>query len=162
MLYNLFLVLHVFCASMVLSLLPFTFLMRGKRNRSKGTPVELYTIQTEFSTGRFMGMAGGIGLLIAGAGMAGIAKMPWFDFVGFQWLAIKQVLYILILALNFSMLMPIAKKIMPLIAQQMSKGNVGATDEIRALANKATVIAIIMSLLGLANAVLGLTWRIRF
>jgi hypothetical protein len=166
--YNIFLVIHIVCFSMVLALLPFNLFMKGRIKRSKGTPVELYNIQLEFSVGKFMGMVGGIGLLIGGAAMAGIGKMPWFAFDNptFLWLAIKQTLYIIILALNFSVMIPTGKKIMPLIATQMSMGGgVGATDEIRALASKASMVGMIMGLLGLTNAILGAvgpSWHITF
>ena len=168
MLYNIFLLIHIFCASMVLALIPFGMLMKGRRNRSKGTAQELYNIQMEFTVGKFMGMFGGIGLLIAGSGLAGIGKMPWFDFGNptFLWLAVKETVYVVVLILNFAMMIPIAKKAMPLIAEQMSKGtSVGATDEIRALADKAAVIGMIMGLLGLTNAILGVfgpTWHVTF
>lgn len=156
--YNVLLFLHIFFAGMVLSLFPFSIFMNGRKKRSKGTSVELYNIQMEFAVGRFMGMVGGIGLLIAGGGLAGIGKMPWFAFgnEAFLWLAVKQTLYAIILILNFGFMMPVAKKAMPLIAQQLSVGGgSGATDEIRALAGKASVIGALMGILGLTNAILG-------
>lgn len=156
--YNIFLFLHIFFAGMVLSLLPFSMLMKGRKARSKGTPVELYNIQMEFAVGRFMGMIGGIGLLVAGGGMAGIGKMPWFDFGNdqFLWLAVKQTVYVFVLILNFGFMMPVGKKAMPLIAQQMAAGGAGgATEEIRALAARAGVIGMLMGLLGITNALLG-------
>lgn len=158
MAYNIFLFLHIFFAGMVLSLFPFSIFMKKKVARSKGTPVELYNIQMEFAVGRFMGMIGGIGLLIAGGAMTGIGKMPWFAFGNEQylWLAIKQVVYVVVLIVNFGFMMPVGKKAMPLIAQEMSKGGAGgATDEIRALAAKAGMFGAIMGLLGLTNAILG-------
>lgn len=166
--YNIFLFLHIFFAGMVLTLSPFGIFMGGRKKRSKGTPVELYNIQMEFAVGRFMGMVGGIGLLVAGGALAGIGKMPWFDFSndGYLWLAIKETFYVIILILNFGFMMPVAKKAMPLIAQQMASGGAGgATDEIRALAAKASGIGIVMGLLGLTNAILGVfgpSWRMQF
>ena len=158
MAYNIFLFLHIFFASMVLSLIPFGMFMKGRKARSKGTPVELYNIQMEFGVGRFMGMIGGIGLLVAGGAMAGIGKMPWFDFgnSAFLWLAVKQTVYVVVLILNFGFMMPVGKKAMPLIAQQLATGGSGgATEEIRALSAKASAIGMIMGLLGLTNAILG-------
>jgi hypothetical protein len=168
MTYNIFLFLHIFFAGMVLSLFPFSMFMKGRKARSKGTPVELYHIQMEFGVGRFMGMIGGIGLLIAGGAMAGIGKMPWFDFGNetYLWLAVKQVIYVFVLILNFGFMMPVAKKAMPLVAQQLATGGTsGATEEIRALAAKASVIGALMGILGLVNAILGVfgpSWRMQF
>jgi len=156
--YNLFLLLHIFFAGMVLSLFPFSMFMKGRKARSKGTVVELYNIQLEFGVGRFMGMIGGIGLLIAGGAMTGIGKMPWFAFGNdqFIWLAVKQTVYVVVLILNFGFMMPVAKKAMPLIAQQLATGGANcATEEIRALAARAEVIGMLMGILGLTNAVLG-------
>jgi hypothetical protein len=167
MTYNIFLFLHIFFAGMVLSLFPFSLFMKGRKARSKGTPVELYHIQMEFGVGRFMGMIGGIGLLVAGGAMAGIGKMPWFDFGNDQylWLAIKQTVYVFVLILNFGFMMPVAKKAMPLIAKQLATGGAGgATEEIRALAAKASVIGALMGLLGLTNALLGVfgpSWHMK-
>jgi hypothetical protein len=143
---------------MVLSLFPFSIFMSKRTARSKGTPVELYNIQLEFGVGRFMGMGGGILLLLAGGAMTGIGKYPWFDFGDphFLWLSLKQTFYVIILILNFGFMMPVAKKAMPLIAKQLASGGAsGATEEIRALAKKAALIGAIMGLLGLTNAILG-------
>jgi hypothetical protein len=158
MLYNIFLFLHIFGAAMVLSLFPFSIFMSKRIARSKGTPVELYNIQLEFGVARFMGMAGGLILLIAGGAMTGIGKYPWFDFGDphFLWLALKETFYVIILIMNFAFMMPVAKKAMPLIAQQIASGGAnGATEEIRALAKKAGMIGMVMGLLGLTNAILG-------
>jgi hypothetical protein len=58
--------------------------------------------------------------------------------------------------MNFAFMMPVAKKAMPLIAQQIASGGAnGATEEIRALAKKAGMIGMVMGLLGLTNAILG-------
>ncbi len=168
--YNVLLFFHIFFAAMVLALVPFGIFMKGRKARSKGTPVELYNIQMEFAVGRFMGMIGGIGLLIAGGGLAGIGKMPWFAFGNeqFLWLAVKQSVYVVVLILNFGFMMPVGKKAMPLIAQQIAAGGSGgATDEIRALAAKASMIGTLMGLLGMTNAVLGVFgpswhWNIAF
>lgn len=142
---------------MTIALLPFDFFMSKKTKRSKDTPIELSNIQTQFYIGKTLGMIGGIGLLITGGGMAGIGHYPWFDFADFPWLAYKQSFYIVILLVNFAFLVPVAKKIMPLIAQRMSIGNVGATDEIRALASKAAIFAMVMNILTLINTWLGAT-----
>lgn len=155
--YNVFLFLHIICASMTIALMPFSIFMGKKTKRSKDTPAELYNIQTEFYISKTLGMIGGIGLLITGGGLAGVGHYPWFDFTGFPWLAWKQTFYILILAINFALMVPLAKKIMPMIAQRLSIGNVGATDEIRALATKASMFGMIMTLLTLINTWLGAT-----
>ena len=145
-------VLHIFCASMTLALLPLSWWFLSYRAKVKNTPNELTVIQMEFGIGRFMGMIGGIGLLLTGGALTGMAHYPWFDFVGFPWLAYKQMFYIIILIVNFAFMVPVAKKIMPLIAAQ--KGG-GVTAEIRALAGRAAMFGMIMNLLTVVNAVLG-------
>ncbi|MBS1902123.1 MAG: hypothetical protein JSS75_00265 [Bacteroidetes bacterium] len=152
--YLAFKVIHIFCASMTLGLLPLGFWFRSYNKKVAGTPAELIAIASEFGIGRFMGMIGGIGLLITGGAMAGIAHYGWFDFTNYGWLAWKQTIYIVILAVNFGTMMPVAKKTMPLVMGQIKSGGL-ATDEIRSGASKAAMIGIIMNALGIINLILG-------
>ncbi|HET9136202.1 MAG TPA: hypothetical protein VFO76_06160, partial [Candidatus Kapabacteria bacterium] len=73
---------------------------------------------------------------------------------GFPWLAWKQTFYIIILAINFAAMVPVAKKIMPLIMARKEQGGT-ATDEIRALAARAAIFGITMNLLTIINTILG-------
>ncbi len=139
---------------MTLALFPLGIWFRGYAKKTKGTPAELQAIQMEFGIGRFMGMIGGLGLLVTGGALTGIAHFGWFDFTGYPWLAWKQTFYLLILVINFSTMVPTAKKAMPLVMKQLSSGG-GATDEIRALAARAAMIGITMNLLTIINTSLG-------
>lgn len=152
--YLAFKVIHIFCACMTLSLLPLSFWFRSYNKKVAGTPAELVAIASEFGIGRFMGMIGGIGLLISGGAMAGVAHYGWFDFTNYGWLAWKQTVYVIILAVNFGTMMPVAKKTMPQVMAQIKTGGL-ATDAIRAGASKAAMIGIVLSILGLTNLILG-------
>jgi len=156
--YNLFNVLHVFFAAMTIALLPFSLLMMKRIKRSAGTPVELTSMMILGYIGKTMGMMGGIGLLLMGGAMTGVAKFPWFNFQEFPWLAWKQVIFFTILAINFAVVVPASKKIGKLIAERMSTGGVGgATDEIRAIGSKIGVFTMIMNILTLIAMTLGVT-----
>ncbi len=140
---------------MTISLLPFSMIMNKRRARSKDTPVELFNMMTEFSVSRIMGMTGGLGLLITGGAMAGIGGYPWFAFGEFPWLAWKQTVYFGILGINFALMVPTAKKMMPMIAERIAQGSGGATDEIRALASRAGMFGMMMGILTLIAATFG-------
>jgi hypothetical protein len=152
--YITFKVLHIICASMTLALFPLALWFRSFRSKRMNTPAELTAIGMEFGIGRFMGMIGGLGLLVTGGAMTGIGHYPWFDYASFPWLAWKQTFYIIILAINFAAMVPVAKKIMPLIMARKEQGGT-ATDEIRALAARAAIFGIVMNLLTIINTILG-------
>jgi hypothetical protein len=153
---NLFRILHIFFASMVIVLLPVAILMRGRMKRTKGTPAELTTMSNLNLLGKTMGMIGGIGILVTGGALVGIESYKWFSFSEFPWLAWKQTLFVIILIINFGVVVPASAKMTKLIDERLAAGGVaGATDEIRALGARIGMFAPIMNLLALTAMVLG-------
>jgi hypothetical protein len=153
---NLFRILHIFFASMTIALLPVSIIMMGKMKRTKGTPAELTTMSNMNLIGRTMGMIGGLGILVTGGTLVGIESYKWFAFSEFPWLAWKQTLFVIILIINFSVIVPASKKLTKLIDERLAAGGSGgATDEIRALGGRIGTFAPIMNLLALAAMVLG-------
>lgn len=152
--YQVFIILHIFCASMLLALIPLGLWFRMNAKKIVGTPAELSAIATEFGIGRFLGMFGGIGLLITGGAMAGMSHYGWFDFTNYAWLAWKETVYVVILIVNFATMVPVGKKTMPLVLAKMKSGGV-ADDAIRAGARKAAIIGMVLNVLALVNLTLG-------
>ncbi|MFI5262921.1 MAG: hypothetical protein ACHQM6_00240 [Candidatus Kapaibacterium sp.] len=123
---------------------------------TKGTPAELTVMANLNMIGATFGMIGGLGILITGGALTGIESYKWFAFSEFPWLAWKQVIYVVILIINFSIVMPASKKMSKLIAEKVAAGGQGgASDEIRALGARIGMFAPLMNILALVNMVLG-------
>lgn len=151
---NLFRVLHIFFASMVIALLPVAIILRQRMAKTKGTPAELTTMGIMLWLGRTMGMVGAIGILLTGATLTGIESYKWFAFAEFPWLATKQLLFVLILIINFALVLPAAKKLAGMIPLAAHNGS-GATDEMRAIGAKIGMYSLAMNLLTLTAMTLG-------
>jgi hypothetical protein len=153
---NLFRIFHIFFASMLLALLPVALIMLGKMKRAEGTPAELTTMSNLNSIGKTLGLIGGIGMLVTGAALAGLQSYKWFAFSDYPWLAWKQTIYVVILLINFSIVVPASKKMTKLIDEKMAAGGAGgATDEIKALGARIGMFAPVMNILAIVNMVLG-------
>ena len=156
--YNFFVLLHVLSAAFWIALIPVMALLGKMLARVKGTPAELTVMRTIVGMGMLLGNLGGIGILITGPGMVGIAHYPWFPFGSEDWLAWKQVIYCVILLINFAVMVPLSKKVRKQLAEEMSgagKGP-GASEQLRALYDRTGKVGMIMSLLVLTNIVLGI------
>ncbi len=153
---NLFRILHIFFASMLIALLPIAIIMLGRMKSTKGTPAELTVMANLNLIGKTLGMIGGIGILITGGALVGIESYKWFSFSEFPWLAWKQTIFVVILLINFGIVMPTSRKMSKLIEERVAAGGTGgATEEIRALGARIGMFAPIMNLLGLVAMVLG-------
>jgi hypothetical protein len=153
---NLFRIFHIYFASMLIALLPIALIMLRRMKATKGTPAELTVMGNLNLIGATFGMIGGLGILITGGGLVGIESYKWFSFSDFPWLAWKQTIFVVILIINFSIVVPASKKMSKLIAERVAAGGTGgATDEIRALGARIGMFAPIMNILALVNLVLG-------
>src|SRR4051812_11310731 len=129
---NLFRILHIFFASMLLALLPIAIIMLGRTKKTMGTPAELTVMGNLNLLGGTLGMTGGIGMLITGGALVALESYKWFNFAEFPWLAWKQTLFVVILIINFSIVVPASKKMKRLIEERVAAGGTGgATEEIR-------------------------------
>jgi hypothetical protein len=156
--YTVFVFLHVLSAAFWISLIPVMMLLGKMLDRVKGTPAELTIMRTIIGMGMLLGNLGGIGVLITGPALVGVAHYPWFPFGSEDWLAYKQVIYVIILLINFAVMIPLSKKVRKQLAEEMSgagKGP-GASDSLRALYKKTGTVGMIMSLLVLTNFILGI------
>jgi len=152
---NLFRIFHIFFASMLLALLPVSLLLLKRVKQTAGTPAQLIIMGNMNLIGGTLGLIGGLGMLITGGILVWLESYKWFNFSEFPWLAWKQTIYVVILIINFSVVVPASKKLRPLIEQQLASGTGGATPEIRSLAQRIGKFAPIMNILAIVNLVLG-------
>ena len=153
---NLFRILHIYFASLLIALLPVALIMLGRMKKTKGTPAELTVMSNLNLIGKTFGMIGGLGILITGGALTGIEGLKWFSFSEFPWLAWKQTIFVVILIINFGIVMPASRKMTKLIDEGVASGGIGgATDEIRALGARIGMFAPLMNILGLIAMILG-------
>jgi hypothetical protein len=155
--YVLFVILHILSAGVWIGLGVVTVLANRYRKRIAGSYGELYIMKATLTFAAVMGNIGGIGILITGGAMTGIRHLPWFDFSGVPWLAVKQVVFVIVLAMTFALFVPRSKKVKRLIGETMGgpKPQAGAPAELRVLFDRVIAISIIMQLLVLLNIILG-------
>lgn len=97
---------------------------------------------------------GALGILISGGAMASIPGGPqwgWFNFDLFTWLAVKQLLFFVILVLvGFSIKRSVAFK------KKLRSSEAGITDEVRSAWSRAYKLSLVVYLLVVINTLLGL------
>src|SRR5438067_3431838 len=99
--YTVFLILHILSAGVWIGLGVVTVLTNNFRIRAAGTLGELYLMRSTLIYGSVMGNIGGIGILISGPAIAGISHLPLFAFGTLPWIALKQLVFVIVLALTF-------------------------------------------------------------
>ena len=158
--YTVFLILHILSAGVWIGLGVVTVLTNNFRKRAAGTLGELYLMRSTLIYGSVMGNIGGIGILISGPAIAGMAHLPWFAFGTWPWLAIKQVVFVIVLALTFAVYVPHSKRLGRRIAEEMGGASpaAGASRELRTMFDRIVTIGMIIQILVLLNIILGV-WR---
>jgi hypothetical protein len=113
--------------------------------------------------GTVLGSLSGIGLLLTGGAYTGMMHLGWFPFGTLNWLAYKQVIFVILLLMSFLIVMPKGKKIDVLIASEMASPNAskGASNELRQMMGTLKSVGTLMFLMVLANIVLG-EWKPNF
>src|SRR5690349_25845 len=102
-----------------------------------------------------MGNVGGIGILITGGVIAGMRHASWFDFAGVPWLAVKQLVFVIVLALTFAVFVPRSKSVKRMIGEAMGSANphAGASDELRRAFDRFIAIGLAIQFLVLLNII---------
>ncbi|MEO6940063.1 MAG: hypothetical protein ABI444_08015 [Candidatus Kapaibacterium sp.] len=161
--YTVFLILHVVCGGIWIGLVPAMMVLAGQRNKSKGTLGELYLIRAMGGAAALMGNLGGIGILISGGAIVGIAHFGWFPFGTLDWLAVKQTIYVILLGMSFGVMLPLSKKIQKLNGEAIAGPNAsrGASAELSGLVAKTVMFGRLMGLMVLINIILGV-WKPTF
>jgi hypothetical protein len=155
--YVVFVILHILSAGVWIGLGVVTVLANRYRKRIAGSYGELYIMRITLKLGSAMGNIGGIGILITGGAMAGIRHLPWFDFSAVPWLAVKQVVFVLVLAMTFGLFVPASKRAGRMIGEAMggAKPQAGAPAELRTAFDRFITIGLMIQLLVLLNIILG-------
>lgn len=135
----------------------FSLIYYNRATKSKnGSPIEKKYVLKERKVTNIGAHIGAVGILISGGAMASIPGGPkwgWFNFADFGWLATKQVIFFVILALVVVSIIRSVRFKKQMRAEEME----GLTDESRGLWKKAYTWSVIVYLLVLVNTVLGLT-----
>ena len=155
--YTVFVILHILSAGVWIGLGVVTVLTNNFRQRAAGTLGELYLMRLTLICGSVMGNIGGIGILITGPAMAGIHGLPWFPFGTLPWLAIKQVVFLVVLLITFAIYVPRSKKIGRRIGEEMGGANpaMGASAELRTMFDRIVTVGMVVQILVLLNIILG-------
>ena len=158
--YTVFVVLHILCAGVWFTIGIANMLLLKQVAKTKGTAGELAHMSSQALLGRVMGMIGGIGILITGGAMTGIAGLGWFPFGTLNWLACKQTVWVILFIISLAVMMPKGKKIEAMIASESASPNAakGASEGLRAQMATLKTFGIIMNLLVLVNIILGV-WK---
>jgi len=155
-----FLILHIIAAGCWFSILFANIAMMGNLGRSQGTIGELYLMRSIISIGSVMGNIGGIGILISGLGLIVIQQQGIFPFGVVNWRALKQTIFVILLAMTFGLMLPRVKTLRRLIAEELAGPDAakGATNGLRSQLGGIRTIGMMMNLLVLLNIILGV-WK---
>ena len=158
--YTVFVILHILSAGVWIGLGVVTVLTNNFRKRAAGTLGELYLMRSALICGSVMGNIGGIGILITGPALAGIHGLPWFPFGTLPWLAIKQLVFLVVLLITFAIYVPQSKKIGRKIGEEMGGANPsrGASSELRTMFDRIVTVGMVVQMLVLLNIILG-EWK---
>ncbi len=156
---NILLVLHIISAGIWIAQFPLEIIFRQMRKKAEGTPAELTILTTMLQLLGGMGQIGGMGVLITGLGLIGVSGL---GFLGLgaptpAWLFIKQVIYLILLAMVFTLIRSASEK-MEVALEKAQASNGVVTPEIRSLTDRVSQIALAHNALVLVNIVLAV-WK---
>jgi len=156
---NLLLVIHIISAGFWISQLPVELIFRRMQKRAEGTPAELTLMTTSMQLLGGLGQFGGMGILITGLGLVILEGLGFLGIGGSTptWLVIKQVIYLILLAMVFTLIRQGSERIAAALEQARAAGGV-VTPEIRGLAERFGRIALTHNLLVLVNILLAV-WK---
>ena len=153
------LVLHIISAGFWISQFPVELIFRRLQKRAEGTPAELTLMTTSMQLLGGLGQYGGMGILITGLGLVILEGLGFLGIGGATptWLVIKQVIYLILLAMVFTLIRQGSERIGAALEQAKTAGGV-VTPEIREQSARFGRIALAHNLLVLANIILAV-WR---
>src|SRR5687768_17092052 len=103
-----FLVPHIIFAGMATTQVPVTLVLRRMIRDAEGKPNEITLMGTFGQVVGFLGQVGGIGLLLTGLALLGVDRLGLLGLFGPTptWLFAKQVIFIIIIVLIVTVLVP--------------------------------------------------------
>lgn len=156
---TIFLIIHVISAVAWLSQFIVGVALQRMAARTKGTAGESWTRLAHGNASSLLGQIGGVGILISGLALLGISQYAILGIGGFTptWLFIKQVIYIVAMAITGAMIIRPTPIIMPQLLQAASRGEAPSA-ETTAQLERVFTISHVVNLLVLINIILGF-WR---
>jgi hypothetical protein len=154
--YTAIVVLHILSAGVIIGLMTSAIIGTAMRKKIMGTPAELAAIKNAATVAPIMANIGSNGLLITGVILT-LMQWSFFSFSTLPWLAMKQVIFVIILIISFASLMPRGKKILNMATAELAGPNAakGASQELRKLVNTQYATTLFVAILVLCNMVLG-------
>ncbi|MCU0681197.1 MAG: DUF2269 family protein [Polyangiaceae bacterium] len=152
--YTLFLTLHVVSACVWFGVTPAQLVLRRASLARRDAPGEVALMGAFARLAFVAGNVGGIGIALSGVGLVWAGHLPWFAFGAVPWLATKQTLYVLILAINFVAVVPTAKRARALLGAAPAAG---AGDEVRSEFERLHRLGFVIQALVFAALVLGVS-----
>lgn len=152
-----FLAIHIISAGVWISQFFVEVALERFSQSLKGKPGQVIAVLAEARAANLMGMIAGVGILITGLiltyqfrygilGLFGVATPTW--------LVIKQVIFIIAMALVGSMISRPTSRALPMMIQAMTSGQPMPADA-EAIFNRVTLISRIVNLLVLINIFVG-------
>ncbi len=151
-----FVVLHILSVGVFIGLVTSTMIGTSLRKKVIGTPAELASIRMGSVVAPIMSMIGSIGVLVSGIVLT-MMNYSFFPFDSIPWLALMQVIFLIIMAISGAILVPTGKKILAMASAELASPNAakGASAELRALVAKQYMTSHVAALLLLLNIILG-------
>lgn len=153
--YNIFYWIHIVSYISWLLALVGSLFFAWKTGKAHQTPLEKKFMKLERKSTSIGAHLGALGILISGGAMASIPSGPqwgWFDFELHNWLAVKQIIFFIILILvGFSI-----KRSVTFKKRLKAEENDQIGDETRNRWRKAYELSLVVYLLVVVNTLLGL------
>lgn len=158
--YEVFLAIHVLCAGLWVANLPVVLILNKLTRRTANTAGEVHYMAAAGRIGLIMGNIGAIGILLSGPALEGMNPVyGWFQFgdPAQDWLAWKQVLWVLGLIWTGAFLIPKSKRVREGIIAHMDpkRANTGASDELRTAWSGYVMSVVVLNIIVLINIFLG-------
>lgn len=156
---NLLLVIHIISAGFWISQFLVEFVFRRLQKRAEGTPTELTLMTTSMQLLGSLGQLGGMGILLTGLGLVILEGLGFLGIGGPTptWLVIKQVIYLILLGMVFTLIRRGSERLEGLLEQAKTADGI-VTPEIREQAAGFGKIALLHNLLVLVNIILAV-WK---
>lgn len=158
--YEVLLAIHVLSAGLWVANLPVVLILNALTKRFANTAGETHYMAAAGRIGLIMGNIGAVGILLTGPWLEGLNPVyGWFKFddPAQNWLAWKQVLWILGLIWTGAVLIPASKRVREGIIAHMDpkRANTGASDDLRAGWSKYVMAVVVLNIIVLINIFLG-------
>lgn len=153
--YPTFVVLHIITAGLWIANIIATPIFMKAIKKESGTPAESKLISLHLVFSNLLGSVGAMGLLITGVVLTSLNPgFGFFDFSANHWLATKQIIMVILLALIFAKLIPSAKK----TRIALGKDSI-VSDEAKSAFQQVNKVSLYINILVVLNLLFAVTHR---